>query len=61
MEVKGLTCQWDPSKSIDGQETPATIVVLLFDTEALKTYKKLGEYFSKNCENIKSKDAVENV
>jgi hypothetical protein len=41
-----------------GQETPATNAVLPFDTEALKTYKELGKHFSKNCENIKSKDAA---
>jgi hypothetical protein len=58
VEVKGLP--WDPSKSLVGQETPATNFVLQFDTGALKVYKELGKSFSKNCVksavNIKSKD-----
>ena len=57
LEVKGFICKWDPSKLLVGQETPATNFVLQFDTGALKIYKELGKYFSKNCENIKSKDA----
>jgi hypothetical protein len=50
-------CQWYPPTSVIGQATPATNFVLRFDTGALKNYKELGKYFSKNCENIKSKDA----
>jgi hypothetical protein len=45
VEVKGFMRQWDPSKSLVGQETPATNVVLQFETEALKIYKELGQYF----------------
>jgi hypothetical protein len=50
-------CQRDPSKSLVGQETPATNCVLQFDTGALKIYRELGKYFSKYCVNMKSKDA----
>jgi hypothetical protein len=59
VEVKELIRQWDPSKSLVGQEMLAANVVLQFDTVALKTHKELGKYFSKNCENIKSKDATQ--
>ncbi len=41
--VKGLIRQWDPSKSLDGQETLASNVVLQFDTEVLKAYKEFGK------------------
>jgi hypothetical protein len=40
------------------KETPATNVVLQFDTGALKINKELGKYFSKNGEIIESKDAT---
>ncbi len=58
VEVKGLIRLWDLSESLDRQESLATNVVVHFDTEALKTYKKLVKSFSKNCKNIKSKDVA---
>ncbi len=55
VEVKGLIRQWDPSKSLDGQETPAPNVVLHSDTEALKTYKEMGKFFRRIAEKSRAR------
>jgi hypothetical protein len=36
VKVKGLMCQWDPSKSLVGQETPATNFLLYWSAKILQ-------------------------